>query len=344
MRPLFCLTKYCINAILKQNQIKFFENKKEKEMLIATLPAVHQYELLEKIISHSLIGGVRYNAGVCSAYSAKETLEKVFELATRFNKKLWVDLKGRQLRITKWAAPNYGKIILNHEIEVDLPARVYFRGDEWSELKFSRGNEIYVDPPPRYAVGDGQAINIHAENENIKIIGYLTEEDYKYIGAAREIGINNFMLSFVESVDDINEMNVAINHREAELVLKIESKKGLILVDNIDLEIFRECVLMAACDDLMINIGENKTKTLSAIEQIILKDSKAIAASRIFTSLENGNSAALADFSHLRLLQIMGYKNFMLSDGICWRYFDKAIRAWRDFQEIFCKKEGGYDE
>ena len=148
------------------------------------------------------------------------------------------------------------------------------------------------------------------------------------------------MLSFVESIDDINEINNIINHREAELVLKIESKKGLILVDKIDLRIFKKCVLMAACDDMMINIGRNKTKTLSAIEQIILKDSEAIAASRIFTSLKNGSFVSLADFSHLRLLQIMGYKNFMLSDDICWRYFDEAMRAWQDFQEIFGKNDG----
>ena len=161
-------------------------------MLIATLPAVYRGELLEKIISHPLVKGVRYNIGYVTPYSAKKTLERILEATKRYGKILLIDFKCRQLRIVNWAVPDYGKIILNHEIEVDCPARVYFRGNEWSEIKVARGNVIYVDPPPKSAVGEGQAINIHGNN--LKIKGFLTDEDRVYINAARELGINKFML------------------------------------------------------------------------------------------------------------------------------------------------------
>ena len=164
-------------------------------VLIATLPSVYRKELMEKIIRHPLIDEVRYNVGYSTPYSPIETLIKILDLTEKNNKKLWIDLKGRQLRIVNWAKPDYGTIILNHEIEVDLPAKVFFRGNEWSELKVVNGNKIYVDPPPKEAVGEGQAINIIGNN--LKVKEYLTEDDKEYIEAACKLGISNFMLSFV---------------------------------------------------------------------------------------------------------------------------------------------------
>lgn len=301
-------------------------------MLIATLPAVHQERLLTQIIQHPLVNELRYNTGVVSAYSPKETLTRILALTERYEKKLWIDLKGRQLRIANWAVPNYGKIELNHEIEVDCPAKVYFRGNDFSELKIVRGNTIYVDPPPRYAVGSGQAINI--QGNNLKIKGYFTQEDLSYIAASSELGLNNFMLSFVEGLFDITEFqNLWQKHWpecSANLVLKIESIKGLEFVNNLDINSLPNISLMAARDDLMINIGENKAKILLALKQIIKQDPSAIVASRIFAGLENG-SVSMGDLADLALMKHLGYKHFMLSDGICTQHFDKAIKAWDDF-------------
>lgn len=305
-------------------------------MLIATLPAVHQQALMEKIIAHPLVGGVRYNVGAASGYSPKETLERVLELTGRYGKKFWLDFKGRQLRITQWAVPNYGKIVLNHEIEVDLPAKVFFRGNDWSELKLVRGNVIYVDPPPRQAVGAGQAINIHGEN--LRINGYLTDDDYEYLQAACELDIRNFMLSFVEEIGDVEDVENFLDmtprydkSRPTEYVLKIENPKGLDFTASDAAKSRQDLVLMAACDDLMVNIGDNKAEMIRALERIIAIDPEAIAASRIFSGLENGGEVALADWSHLALLELMGYQHFMLSDGISIRHFDAAIKAWQDF-------------
>lgn len=311
-------------------------------MLIATLPAAHQTELLEKIISHPLIGGVRYNTGLRSPYSAKETLKKIIALTDAFEKKLWIDLKNRQLRIRHWAVPNYGKIELNHEIEVDCPCKVFFRGNEWSEVKVVKGNVIYVDPPPRHAVGEGQAINIHGNN--LKIQGFLTDEDIEYIRAACELGINNFMLSFIESIDDIvqvgkvlgEDSNYDHNSSPAQFALKIETQKGLSFVGDIKSSTFSlQHTLIAARDDLMINIGENKARILPALECIISQDPDAILASRIFSGLEKDETISMGDLSDLRLMYLLGYKNFMLSDNISQFFFDEAMKAWEEFHNVF---------
>lgn len=299
-------------------------------MLIATLPAIHRQDLLRKIISHSLVDGVRYNVGICSAYSPKETLERILELTTQYGKRFWIDLKGRQLRIAEWAVPDYGKIILNHEIEVDCPARVIFRGNDSSEIKVVRGNVIYVDPPPRYAVGAGQAINIHGKN--LKIKGYLIDDDREYIEAGKALGANDYMLSFVEEESDLKEVKNL--NPDAKMILKIESPKGLNFVSHADFKLPSGGALMAARDDLMINIGDNKALMLAALQMIIEKDCDAIVASRIFSGIESDGNVSMGDLSDLKLMQLMGYKNFMLSDGICDRYFDRAIKAWEDFREV----------
>ncbi len=298
--------------------------------MIATLPAVHRNELLERIISHPAVDGVRYNTGICSAYSPRETLERILKLTVRHNKKFWIDLKGRQLRIVQWAVPNYGKIILNHDIEVECPAKVFFRGNEYSELKVVRGREIYVDPPPRYAVGAGQAINVHGKNLRIK--EYLTDDDKKYIEAGKALGIDDYMLSFVEEKSDLEE--VGNLNSEAKMVLKIESPRGLDFMSHADFKLPLGGALMAARDDLMINIGDNKALMIAALYAIIEKDPNAIVASRIFSGIESDGNVSMGDLSDLKLMQMIGYKNFMLSDGICDRHFDRAIKAWKDFQEV----------
>lgn len=298
--------------------------------MIATLPAVHRNELLERIIGHPAVDGVRYNTGICSAYPPRETLERILELTVRHNKKFWIDLKGRQLRIVQWAVPNYGKIILNHDVEVECPAKVFFRGNDYSELKFVRGREIYVDPPPRYAVGAGQAINIHGKN--LKIKGYLTEEDKMYIEAGTDLGVDDYMLSFVEEKADVEE--VASLNPEAKMILKIESLKGMDLISGDNFEVPSGGALMAARDDMMINIGKNKALMLTALSQIIKKDPNAIVASRIFSGIENEGNVSMGDLSDLRLMQVMGYKGFMLSDGICDKHFHSAIKAWEDFLAV----------
>jgi len=311
-------------------------------MLIATLPSVHQERLLHEIIEHPLVGGVRFNVGSASPYGPEETLSKIVSLVETNEKKFWLDLKGRQLRIVQWAAPHYGKIILNHSLEVDCPAEVFFRGDESCEVRFVRDNTIFVEPDPPRAVGAGQAINIHGDN--LKIKDYLTSDDIEYLAAACRLGVTNFMLSFVESEDDIDEVTDQIDQHlidftrdDVELILKIESPLGLELVDRFEKidKSFCRIHLMATRDDMMINIGDNKAAMIPAVKKISEKDAEAIVASRIFSGLENGGSVTMGDWSDLHLMKHFGYKNFMLSDGVSHRHFAEAMAAWEDYRKVF---------
>jgi pyruvate kinase len=311
-------------------------------MLIASLPPLHQEALVEDMAKHPLVGGLRYNTGMMSAFSIPETVAALKELSDRHNKPIWIDLKGRQLRIVNWAAPNYGRIVLNHDVQVDGLARVYFRGDECSNIQFTRGNEIFVDPPPRHAVGEGQSINIIGDD--VKIKGYLTDGDKAFIKAAVKIDLVRFMLSFVESMHDVEEvadyMRRFNNHkypRNADLVWKIESQAGLRFVDS--LPALNEYGasgnrLMAARDDLSIHIGANKAAMLEAVANIVAKDPYAIAASKIFEGLRTNSEPSVADFSDIELLHRLGYQTFMLSDEVSHRHFKEAIKAWESYQQF----------
>jgi pyruvate kinase len=279
--------------------------------IFATLPAVHRDKQLRTVAEHPLVDALRFNTGMKSHLTPIETLDSYLTAAK--GKEFWVDLKGRQLRITQWAVPGFGDIILNHEIEVNLPTEIYFRREEKSIIRKIQKNKIYVDPPPPKAVGAGQAINI--PDDSLRIKGYFTEEDLEYIEAASKLGIKNFLLSFVEEEQDILRLTELIP--DARIIAKIESRKGMQLIQNSYSNFKIKPMLMAARDDLYINIGEDKTNILPALKLILEKDPSAIVASRLFTSLEEHSEVSLSDLSDFYLMKSLGYNACLLSDGLC---------------------------
>jgi len=289
-------------------------------MLYATLPSAHRPNLIEKMCTHPSIAGVRYNVGIRTSYTPKDVLSYLKRVTA--GKELWIDLKGRQIRINKWADPTYGDIELDHQIDVDLPAKIYFRGGQWCNLVEISGNKVFVDPDPHEALGAGQAINIIGNNLKIKG-NYLTEMDKQHILAAKELGIHNYMLSFVEQESDIEAVR-SLDH-DAELVLKIESLKGLQYVQH------SSDTLMAARDDLMINIGENKGEIVKALKLIIKKDPNAYVASGILTY----ERLTIADVFDLMFLNEMGYRKFLLSDDVSHNMFDKSVEKFETIQKCF---------
>jgi hypothetical protein len=279
--------------------------------IYATLPAPHRDKQLKTVAEHPLVDALRFNTGTRVHTNPIETLE-IFLDACK-GKEFWLDLKGRQLRITRWAVPGFGDIVLNHEIEVNLPVEIYFRREEKSIIRKINGNKIYIDPPPPKAVGAGQAINI--PSDSLKIKGYFTEEDLEYIEAASKLGINNFLLSFVEEEQDILRLIELVPN--ANIIAKIESRKGLDFVRNFYSNVKYKPTLMAARDDLFINIGEDKTDIFPALKMILQKDPYAIVASRLFTSLEDNTEISLSDLSDFELMKSMGFNACLLSDGLC---------------------------
>jgi pyruvate kinase len=289
-------------------------------MLIATLPSLHNRELVEEIFSNPLVGGVRYNIGVRAKHSPSDTVYNLNKLSEEYGKKLWIDLKGRQLRITKWADPHYGDIEMNRKITTTLPAKVYFRGDKnvYTLDDYSE-NKLYIYPDPYTALGAGQALNIISDN--LEIVGdYLVQKDIDFIEASAEIGIHDYMLSFVERQSDAEDL-IAIDPN-AKPVLKIESVKGLEFVKN---TYDGKNQLVAARDDLSVNLEKDDTKIQDALAAILSKDRDAIAASKIFESLKYGIPEDGKDITNLLK---MGYTNFMLDDTISQNYFKQAMSLW----------------
>lgn len=295
---------------------------KQDCVLIATLPSLNNMDKVQKVFSNPHISEVRFNTGVQTAYTIAETLDILKNLSIKYNKKLWIDIKGRQLRVTKWADPLYSCIEISHRVQVLYPAQIYFRnGDRVNITHIKDGNKLFVDPLPRQALGAGQSVNILAKD--IEIDGYLTEKDKQYLRVCKKMDLNYIMASFVETFDDLAQILQILPN--AQIVSKIESLKGMSFITQYNVP-----NLMAARDDLYLQSGQNYSM-LNHLKTIISRDSGAICASKIFLSLEKRETVDLADFADLELMYDMGYKKFMLCDNVCNYSFAKAIQAWEEF-------------
>lgn len=291
--------------------------------LIATLPNINFKKEIIRILESDEVDEARYNTGSTSLLSSIETLNILKELENKYKKRIWIDLKGRQLRIIKWADPLYDVIELNHPIDIEYPAKAIFRGGSESEVVRTRGNKIAVWPLPKEALGAGQSINVIAKSMDIK--GYLVQKDIEYLKLCKEIGINNIMASYVERKEDLDEIKSYLP--DANIVSKIESLKGIkFILENEGLQ------LMAARDDLYIESGRNSS-IIPLLKTIIDRDKNAICASRIFSSLKKNSYPELSDYSDLELMTNMGYKNFMLDDTISQYHFDSAVKAWKEYKK-----------
>lgn len=285
--------------------------------LIATIPAMTDLKKVHKIIGNCYISGVRWNTGIVSPYTVDVTLDILKEITEQYKKELWIDIKGRQLRVEEWGNPLYSSIVLNHEISTNGLCQVKLRGESYLDLVSSNGREIFVNPLPSHAVGKGQSVNILGD---VIIKGYLTEKDKEYLKYCSEKGILNIMASFVEEMSDIKDI---LNYdKNFNIVCKIESKKG---IQN--LNFFKGLNLMAARDDMYIELRDYRDMNYG-LYKIINQDKDAICASRIFNSLEHGSVISYSDFMDLEQMYTMGYRNFMLCDNVCNYCFDKAIQGW----------------
>jgi pyruvate kinase len=298
--------------------------------LIVTLPSPHQTELVKSLVSDD-ISAYRFNTGARSPFPPKETLERLRDAIGL--KPLWVDLKGRQLRIMQWAVPRYGDVILSHRVSVDLPATLVLRDGEAVTIReIKDGNRLFVEPDPPKAVGAGQAVNILGTN--LKIEGYLTDEDRAYLNAAKELHLGHVMLSFFESMPDLYEATQI--YPDIKYAYKIESRAGMAFVKRFtEHHHYVGHSLMAARDDLWVNAGADKSALLDMTQEIVKRDAEAICASRIFASLLKQEEPDMADLSDLHLMRTFGYRTFCLSDSVSQHAFPRALKAWRRYVRRF---------
>lgn len=295
----------------------------KKIFLIGTLPNLNDEKNLIEMINHPSIDAYRFNSGVNQLMNIDEIIKILKQIQEVTKKKVWIDLKGRQLRITSWANPTYEAIELNHEIEIEYPAKVLFRDGHTSEIIRCRKNKILLDRSPFHALGKGQSINIKAKSLEIK--DYLTEEDKELLRLSEKYGINTFMASFIEEIDDLIEI-LRINPK-AQIISKIETLKGI----EFALNELTKINIMVGRDDLYTNL-ENSYLIIKYLKELIKKDQNAICASKIFTSLERSDEIDLKDYEDLELMYQYGYKTFMLQDDLKGPKLIKALNSWENFK------------
>lgn len=299
--------------------------------LILTLPSSVNLDRVEEVCATPNIKGVRINTGVKSPYSPYETLQKIKKITDAYGITLWVDLKGRQLRVQSWADTMYDYVELSRKVKIDdLPCKICFRNDESRLISYVDKNRVYLNRPLRYTVGRGQSVNILSDS--LVIEGkYLTSRDIEYLKACSTLGINHVMLSFFEGIRDLEEVAMYLGKKISDInaVFKIESVKGLVAIEDITLS--DSWSLMAARDDLFTELDEDYSKMEQALQTIAQKDPNAICASRIFSTLERSDRVSLSDFHDLELMFGLGYKTFMFGDNLCNFNLDIAMQAWEEF-------------
>ena len=273
----------------------------------------------KEVLQFPLIEGIRCNTAAPTSNLKVKILKNLQHEI--YPIKGWVDLKTRELRITKEATAPYDYLELNHNIEVNTPTAMYY--NEGKNVVIIKdvydGYKLVIKPPDNFTgkeiikFGKGASINI--PDNSIKVYGYLTQVDKEYIEAANHIGLHNYLLSFVESTEDIKELLKL--DPNAKILAKIESKKGLQFVKNEYERVKKNVRLLVARADLYIEL-DRPHEILAALRLIIEKDPNAIAASRILESfIDLKRIPRCADFTDLGFLLEIGYKTFLLGDDLC---------------------------
>jgi len=302
--------------------------------LILTVPAHAKFS---KLAQDSLIEGVRLNTTIPVKLSLEETLANAKVEAN--GKDLWVDLKGRQLRIEDHRIHmqqdrEIHYIDLNHEISVATPTEVLFdNGHIVARIEEVRDGKTLVIPsstemskgiplPGQGEVGLRKGMSATILHPSLRITGYLTARDKEYVEAAKKNGIHAYMLSFVEQESDITDL-LALDDK-AKIVAKIESKAGMNFVSNvypITNGFFpggkNKVTLMAARGDLYLQL-DRPHEIIGACRKIVLADSGAIMASRLLESLKNPDQMPHShDLTDVTCGMYQGYRTFMLGDDVC---------------------------
>ncbi len=313
--------------------------------VIVTIPPYSPF--IRDAASHPAVSGLRLNTVMPVREPLTDMLKKVQLSAGETD--LWIDLKCRQIRISygyffnepegirhysingteyvldpsrpraqgQLKTPPWAEITVDRRITLDFskgPVRCWFQDGTQSALiaDIIDGNRLILLDGPQRVVGGGESINIL--DPSLEVEGFFTDLDRRYIEAARTLGLHRYMLSFVESSRDIEEL-LALDH-DAVIIAKVESQKGLKWVKEGYHRYTDKVRLMAARGDLYTEVGR-PDRILEASKDIIKADSHAYGASRILGSLRGGTRPSCADITDLGYLFEIGYRRFLLGDDIC---------------------------
>jgi pyruvate kinase len=265
-------------------------------------------DFLGDVAAHPIVTGLRLNTVMPVKGGPAEALRRLSGPGAP----LWVDLKGRQLRVVGGAIPPFTEVRLSHRVRVRTPVVAYFGdGREIARVMDVDGDRLILEDGPRRYIGPGESVNI--PDASLEIEGTLTETDRAYLDAMRHAGLRRVMLSFVESPADVEEVRALLPG--AELLLKIESVRGMDFVGRHGARLGR---LMAARGDLYVEVGRPH-RIASAVREILGADPDAVVASRLFASLARDPLPDAADIGDAAFLLQSGCRTFLLGDEVCLR-------------------------
>lgn len=271
---------------------------------IVTVPPYATF--LDEVANHPLVCGFRLNTVMPVQSGPAEALKRL----RAFGQPLWVDLKGRQLRVVGAAIPPYTEIRLSHPIRVNTPVDAFFsNGNECVRVAAVDGDRLILEDGPHRLIGPGESLNI--VHPSLEIEGTLTEIDHAYLVAMKELGLNRVMLSYVEYPSDVEEIRHLLP--EAEVMLKIETQRGL---DYTGLHKATQGRLVAARGDLYVEVLRPH-RIIGALRTVINADPEAVVASRLIDSLAYQPVPVSADIGDVAFLLSLGYRTFMLGDMVC---------------------------
>jgi hypothetical protein len=277
---------------------------------IVTVPPYAPF--LEEVAAHPLVCGLRLNTVMPLADPPAAVLQRL----ARLGRPLWVDLKGRQLRVAAAAVPPFTEVRLSHRIRVPVPADAFFHdGREHARVLAVEGDRLILEDGPRRVVGPGESVNV--VHPDLEIEGTLTETDRAYLAAMTAVGETGLppkvMLSFTERPEDAEEVRGLLP--QAELLLKIESRRGLAFARTHGAAYGH---LVAARGDLYVEVLKPH-RIVDALRTVLAADPEAVAASRLFPSLARHPVPECAEIGDAAFLLALGYRTFLLGDEVCLR-------------------------
>lgn len=283
------------------------------------------------------LSGIRLNSAMMALPELDDQLKIVNELRGDDTVPLFYDIKGRQLRIEEViASPSHLEIRLNHPVYVVTPTPVLFKAGADAALLErieDGGHRLVFRGGPKYTVREGESI--HIRHSSLRVGGdQFTDLEREKIARVKASGFTKWFLSYVESQEDVDEFRELVG-RDAEVMLKIESKKGLNYVatkfqkrDNL--------TLVTARGDLYVEL-DMPHEILGAQKLIVERDPQACVASRLLLSVIRSPVPSCTDFSELAWLYDIGYRNIMLCDELCLKdeFLRPAVAAFDAFRESY---------
>lgn len=292
------------------------------------------------------LAGIRLNSAMISQAELDRELAAFADSGVTVP--LHFDIKGRQLRVTE-VLPDETRldIRLNHPIKVRTPTPVLFKAgadDALLERVEEDGHRLVFRGGPRFLVRPGESL--HIRHPSLEVGGsQFTDAELAKIAAVKAAGCTRWYLSYVESARDVDEFLELIG-RDAEVSLKIESKKGLAYAAN-EFVKSPNLRLVAARGDLYVEL-DRPHHVMDALRLVIEKDADAMVGSRILLSMippppRDDDSEALvpscADFLELGWLYDAGYRSMLLCDELCLRQklLATAVSAFDAFRSAYVR-------